>query len=357
MTARWPVATLGLLMTACVSGSSTPPESTPTTISLPASSTTSEPATQQSTTSTTALTTRSPELLEIEVFPVPSGSHPHDVAPAADGGVWYTAQATGELGWLDPETGMTRHIDLGPNSGPHGVIVDSDGSPWVTAQRGNAIVKVDPETLEVTRYPVPDVDAAPHTAVFDRDGILWFTGSRGYVGRLDPSTGAIDTFRSPGGGGPYGITSTGDGSVFYAALAGSYVGSVSADGSVDVIEPPTPSQGARRVWADSTGSIWVSEWNSGNLSRYDPATDSWSTWRLPGESPQAYAVYVDDMDVVWVSDFGSNAMVRFDPATEEFHVYELPHNPGNVRQILGRPGEVWGAESAADHLILIRTVS
>ena len=38
-----------------------------------------------------------PVLLE---YPVPPGSHPHDVAPAADGGVWYTAQSLGALGNL-----------------------------------------------------------------------------------------------------------------------------------------------------------------------------------------------------------------------------------------------------------------
>jgi virginiamycin B lyase len=48
----------------------------------------------------------------IEEFPVPPGSHPHDVAPAPDGTVWYTAQHTGELGRLDPETGDTRHVPL-----------------------------------------------------------------------------------------------------------------------------------------------------------------------------------------------------------------------------------------------------
>jgi virginiamycin B lyase len=66
-------------------------------------------------------------------------------------------------------------------------------------------------------------------------------------------------------------------------------------------------------------------------------------------------VFVDDRDIVWLSDFGGNAIVRFDPSTEAFTQYPLPHQPGNVRQILGRPGEVWGAESAADHLVLIRT--
>ena len=57
---------------------------------------------------------------------------------------------------------------------------------------------------------------------------------------------------------------------------------------------------------------------------------------------------------MWVSDFGGNAMHRFDPALETFVTFPLQSNPGNVRQILGRPGEVWGAESAGDQLIMIR---
>src|SRR5689334_9446759 len=40
----------------------------------------------------------------MQEYPVPAGSHPHDVAPAPDGGVWYTAQQSGALGWLDPAT-------------------------------------------------------------------------------------------------------------------------------------------------------------------------------------------------------------------------------------------------------------
>ncbi|MGH9037073.1 MAG: lyase, partial [Acidimicrobiia bacterium] len=54
----------------------------------------------------------------VERFAVPAGSGPHDVAPAPDGGVWYTAQRVGALGHLDPATGATRHIPLGPGSAP-----------------------------------------------------------------------------------------------------------------------------------------------------------------------------------------------------------------------------------------------
>jgi len=90
---------------------------------------------------------------------------------------------------------------------------------------------------------------------------------------------------------------------------------------------------------------------------YDPAADSWQEWKLPGSGPQAYAVYVDDQDRVWLSDFGANSLVRFDPETESFTTFELPSPQAAVRQILGRPGEIWGAESAVDKIVVIRTNS
>ena len=39
---------------------------------------------------------------------------------------------------------------------------------------------------------------------------------------------------------------------------------------------------------------------------------------------------------------------------ETFEVL-TPSSESNVRQILGRPGEVWGAESGADKLVVINT--
>jgi virginiamycin B lyase len=88
---------------------------------------------------------------------------------------------------------------------------------------------------------------------------------------------------------------------------------------------------------------------------FDPASGEWREWPLPGEQPQAYAVYVDDQDIVWLSDFGANALVRFEPASETFTVFPLPSDSAAVRQILGRPGEVWAAESAVDKLVVVRT--
>jgi virginiamycin B lyase len=299
-----------------------------------------------------------PERFALREYRVPSGSHPHDVAPAQNGGVWYTAQGSGELGWLDPKSGKTRHIALGEGSAPHGVIVGPDGAPWITDGGLNAIVRVDPRTDQVRRFPLPASTgyANLNTATFDRRGVLWFTGQSGIYGRLDPKVGTVEVFKAPRGPGPYGITTTPAGAVYYASLAGSYLGRIDVrTGRASVLRPPTRDQGARRAWSDSRGRIWVSEWNSGKLARYDPRRNRWREWRLPGRTPMPYAVYVDNRDVVWLSDFGANALVRFDPVKASFQTLRLPSSPANVRQILGRPGEVWGAESGVDKLVVVRT--
>jgi virginiamycin B lyase len=111
------------------------------------------------------------------------------------------------------------------------------------------------------------------------------------------------------------------------------------------------------VWSDSKGRIWVSEWNSGNVSVHDPADGSWKAWKLPGRNPRTYAVYVDDKDKVWLTDFGANAIVRFDPVTEKFNVFPSDKSGANVRQLDGRAGETWGGESGNDRLVVIQTVA
>jgi virginiamycin B lyase len=301
--------------------------------------------------------------LAIQTYPTLPGEHPHDVAPAADGErVWYTAQLAGALGLLDPGTGAIETIPLGEGSAPHGVIVGPDGAAWVTDGGLNAIARVDAATHDVAVWPLAGPNANLNTAVFDRDGVLWFTGQNGIVGRLDPATApagsTLEPMPAPRGRGPYGIAVTPGDEVYFASLAGSYLGHVvTGEGeafALEAIDPPTPDQGTRRVWADSRGNLWTSEWNASQVGRYDPATGEWREWRLPGQEPRAYAVYVDERDDVWLSDFGANALVRFDPDTGSFVTLPLPDAGASVRQLLGRPGEIWGAESGADALVVVR---
>lgn len=299
---------------------------------------------------------------DVKYYDVPSGARPHDVAPVptAGGPVWYTAQRHGALGRLDPGTGEVEQIPLGEGSAPHGVIIGPDGAPWVTDSGLNAIVHVDPHTHEVTRFVLPITDNANlNTATFDQAGRLWFTGQNGYYGRLDPASGKFDVWQSPRGRGPYGIATTPAGVVYYASLAGNHIARIDgATGKATPIDPPTAGQGARRVWSDSAGRIWVSEWMSGQVSVYDPEAvvtgKAWRAWKLPGDKPKPYSIWVDEHDKVWLSDFSANAIVRFDPETETFESFPSTARGAAVRQMLGRNGEAWSAESGSDRLVMVK---
>ncbi len=300
-----------------------------------------------------------PVKVEIQEFAVPAGSGPHDVAadPSPGGYVWIAQQRAGALGRLDPRTGKVDHIALGSGSAPHGVIVGPDGAPWLTDGGQNAIVRVDPKTEAVTVWRLPEDGgyANLNTAAFDGKGRIWFTGQNGIYGRLDPASGEMKLWDAPKGRGPYGIAGTPKGGIFYVSLAASHLAEIDVEsGEARVIQPPTAGQGARRVWSDSKGRLYISEWNSGQLSRYEPETRAWKLWKLPGTRPRAYAVYVDERDAVWASDWGANAMLRFDPETETFQTFGNREPNANVRQILGRKGEVWTPESGLDRIVVYR---
>jgi virginiamycin B lyase len=282
----------------------------------------------------------------------------HDLAPAPDGGIFFTAQASGHLGWFDPATGRTELVPLGSGSVPHGVIQGPDHAAWITDGGQNAIVRVTWPQRAVTLFKLPEGTpyANLNTCAFDGDGDLWFTGQGGFVGKVAVKTGQVTVKQAPRGRGPYGICATPAGEIWWCSLAGSFIAHLDRrTGESKVVEPPTRNQGARRVWSDSRGRIWVSEWNSGNLSMHDPAANTWRTWKLPGASPKTFAVYVDERDFVWTSDWGSNAMVSFDPRSEKFEAHPLPRESANVRQILGRKGEVWVPESGTEYVTVIRT--
>ena len=199
---------------------------------------------------------------------------------------------------------------------------------------------------QVKLFPLPREfpNANLNTGTFDRKGIYWFTGQNGVYGRVDPSTGKTDAWKAPKGRGPYGITTTPSGDVWYASLAGDHIAKIdTVSGEATVVEPPRPGVGPRRVWSDSKGILWVSLWHAGESrtlrsGQQELEDVAASTLSRSG----CYAVYVDDKDKVWLTDFIANAIVRFDPATEKFETLSRATSRRHVRQLLGPPGRSLG---------------
>jgi virginiamycin B lyase len=182
-------------------------------------------------------------------YELQKGDFPHDVAASPTGEVWYAGQRAGIAGRLEPRTGHIDRIPLGKDAAPQGVIVRPDGAPWFTDGGRNGIVRVHPRTKEIKFWPLPPErkGAELNTAAFDRLGRIWFTGQAGINGRLNPTSGEMKVWDSPKGAGPYGMTTTPKGDIWFVSFAGSYLANVDLEtGAATVFEPPTRESGTRR---------------------------------------------------------------------------------------------------------------
>jgi virginiamycin B lyase len=304
------------------------------------------------------------------------GARPHDPAVAPDGSIWYTGQANGTLGRLDPMTGAAQEYTLNklPSSssylpygvGPHGLTADAGGNIWYTAQLAGFVGKLDPKTGEQTQYRMPDPAARdPHTPIFDQHGTLWFTMQMsGMVGRIVPSTGEVKVARVPSADSqPYGIKINSKGEPWFVELTGGRIGRIDP-ATLAVREYPLPNAGSmpRRIALTPDDAVWYTDYGRGYLGRMDPGSGKVVEWATPsgaGPDAQPYAITTVG-NIVWYVESGvtPNMVVRFDPATAAFQSWPIPSGGGVVRHMVTAPdGSLWLACSGVDRIARVQVTA
>ena len=282
-----------------------------------------------------------PVQARIFLWDVPTlGSRPHDPAAAKDGAIWWSGQLSNKLGRIDPKTGTIREYTLkSPHSGPHGLIEDKDGNIWFTGNIGSFIGKLDPKTGLVTEYKMPDATAKdPHTLIFDHDGILWFTVQQAnMVGRLDPKSGDVKLVTSPTPKSrPYGMAVNSKNVVHFVEFGTNKVATIDSQ-TMAIKEYVLPDAGARprRVAISPDDMIWYTDFARGFLGRLDPATGNVREWQSPsGPKSEPYGI-VFAKGALWYNESFAkpNTIVRFDPATEKFQTWVIPGGGDIVRNM------------------------
>jgi virginiamycin B lyase len=164
------------------------------------------------------LNPRTGEITEYKM-PDPKASDPHTPVFDQQGILWFTVQGGNFVGRLDPHTGRID-LKLVPTKDalPYGMGVNSKGIPFFCEFGTNKMAKINPKTMEITEYKLP-VDTRPRRMAIAADDKVYFTDfDGGHLGRLDPVTGAVKMWASPGGSmsSPYGMAITPDGRVWYS---------------------------------------------------------------------------------------------------------------------------------------------
>src|SRR6266850_2007377 len=268
------------------------------------------------------------------------GAHPHDPAVGADGTLWFTEQLQNKLGRVDPKTGAFQEYALKiEDSGPHGLVADSSGNIWFTGNAKGYIGKLDPRTGAVAAYKMPDAKADdPHTAVFDSRGILWFTVQVGnMVGRLDPQTGKIDLKKmQTADARPYGIVINSKGIPFFCEFGTNKLAKIDPQ-SMAIVEYKSgnlgrldPASGAVKMWPSPGGAnsgpygiaitpdglVWYSE--SGvkpnTLIQFNPKTEQFARAAIPSGGGTVRHMVATADGRVYIACSGVNKVGVVEPA-------------------------------------------
>jgi virginiamycin B lyase len=269
-------------------------------------------------------------------------------------------------------SGMTLPIGVfSGKHGPHSMAQTSDGRIWITNSLSSTLMSFDPASHQFKTYPMGEDTVYLHTIRADAHDVLWFTSvASNHVVRFDPKTEKATVIRLPSNGPaqwvseqllptllrigswfpgkavhlnlsthrifgysvlpfPYGIdVNPSDGSIWYAKLNVSKIGRIDP-ATLAIQEWDTPMRGPRRPRFDQNGVLWIPAFDDSCLMRFDPATQSFATFKIPpigaGEYETPYALNIDRRNgEVWMSANNSDRILRYFPATGQFLSYPSP---------------------------------
>ncbi len=287
--------------------------------------------------------------------------------PAVDaqGNIWVGEMVTNQLARIDPKTGQVT--EWTPPGGKYNIMataIDRQGDVWFTEQAANYIGRFDPTTQTFKTYPLDTAIGprmAPQDLAFDANGTLWFTLLGGRIGRLDPATGAMQSWPAPVPQGatrsyPFSLSVT-PGGVWFGYLNGGAVGRLDpVTGKVTLMPLANRQAAVYAMAADASGRIWFTEMQPAILGSIDPATGKVTERATPhtaGDPSILYGLVTTGDGSVWFASAGANAVVHYQASDDLYTFYTLPASQSiPFGMALGHNGAIWiSGDGAADNYV------
>ena len=230
----------------------------------------------------------------------------------------WIAKAMSGLDWARPSQTTSR-----PDSGPfhalpfdagnpdnlgeklvNALYEDSAGMVWVGTT--GTLNRYDRASGRYERLNIPEIANSDVLAVIeDRPNMLWVGTSGQGLAHVDLRTRTAKTYRHREGD----PTSLGNDWIL-------------------------------RFLIDRRGTLWAATLDG--LSRFDPATDQFRTFRFGAEGNAVFtSVVEDDHGMFWIS--GANGVLQFDPEKERFVAFEPGRAAVGFSVLASSSGDVWAA--------------
>lgn len=304
-----------------------------------------------------------------QIIPMPT-SRAGLMQPAVDaqGNIWVGEMTTNKLARINPRTGEVT--EWTPPNGQYNIMataIDRQGGVWFTEQVANYIGRFDPATATFKIYSLDQAIGprmSPQDLAFDASGKLWFTLIGGRIGRLDPASGAMQSWPVPLPKGasrayPFSLAVTPK-AIWFGYLTGGALGRLDpATGKITLLSLANPQAAVYAMAADRSGRIWFTEMQQpGVLGSIDPATGKVTEAPVPrllGDPSILYGVVTTSDGSIWFASAGANALVRYQPAKDLYTFYQMPASQSIPFGLaLGPKGDVWISGDGADNNYVAR---
>ena len=279
---------------------------------------------------------------------------PFSAAPDKNGYLWIPDfGVANKITRLDPKTGEMQDFPV-PNigtAGVHSAIPALDGSVWLAEQGPNKIGRWDPVTQKVTEYQdqyLPGQEGiedggSKHTVRVDPSGKVWVSGVP--LTRFDPETGKFTHFKE--GEYAYDVKPDTNGDVWFTTPRLNKIGKV--DGKTMKVSqwtPPTADAYTRRMEIGPDGMIYTGEYLGGKMLQFNPNTQTFKEFPLPGPDPSPYALGFDAEGYLWYDSHNMDEIGRFDIKTGKVIEYPFPHSEIAMREFFrDSQGRMWYGSS------------
>ena len=247
-----------------------------------------------------------------------SNRFPGAATPERDGKVYIWTYNQHRFAILDPKTAkVTEYLIPGVDQASnHATRLAPDGGVWFTEQAQNVIGRLDPKTNEIATYK-DDVPGRRHTLVVDSKGVVYSTGEP--LSKFDPTTKEFTNY--PDVPSAYGVTLDANDVAWFSEFK--------KDGKIGKIDPatnkvvkfalPTADAYPRRMHFDPKGILWICEYRGGKIASFDPKTSQFKEYELPGPDATPYAMNIDKRGthLVFVDGNGHDRRTRSDNGTRD----------------------------------------
>ncbi len=278
---------------------------------------------------------------------------PFSAAPDKDGKLWIPDMGSvNTLGHLDPKTGVVQEFTA-PNSfaaGIHSAVPAPDGSVWISEQAANKVGRWDPQTKLITEYQDTykkgmeglEDGGSKHTVRVDSKGRVWGSAVFNNLTVYDPRNNEFSHF--PDVFSPYGLELDKSGNLWFAEFyPEGKIGMVDATtGKVTKWAPPTKGGWPRRIEIDDDGMVWFAEYQGGRIDRFDPKTQTFKVYELPGPRATPYALGIDRQHNIWYSSDELDLIGRLNPKTGKVTEFPYAHSENMMKEFfLDAQGRMW----------------